>query len=228
MKNLKIKTKRDWCIAAVFTTFIVYAISTRFSQTFQSILLKYGNPMMTNMNQPKSYGNVMFTIAAMVIIVEAMLFIHKKPKWVMGLLGVVGIFSVVAVFQLYLYNVDKIVSVTEEADGGYVSIGYWANDDWRVDEEKAKEIFDLCEKLEPLPESEQAEIEKELAENDDFTADSILIWAQYPEKYGHNFDLMVCIYEDKIFVNKGYDNKGRDIVTFFDDNGLLEMVDSCR
>lgn len=62
MNNFRIKTKRDWCIAAILASFVVYAISTRFSYTFQSILLQYGNPMMTKMNQPKSYGNIMFTV----------------------------------------------------------------------------------------------------------------------------------------------------------------------
>ena len=224
MKNMRIKTKRDWCIAAIFTIIIVYAISTKFSQTFQSILLKYGNPMLTNMNQPKSYGNIMFTIAVMIIIVEIVLFIRKKPKWIMCVLAVCGIAAVIGVFYMYLYNVDKIVSVIEEEEGGAISIGYWAGDELRMDEEKKKEIVELCEKLEPVSDEEQERLKKEYSGDEDFIPYTVLIWATYPEKYGHNFDLMVCVHKDNVFVRKGYDNKQELILTFYEDNGLVEKI----
>ena len=103
MDNFRIKTKRDWCIAAVLTTFVVYAISTKFSFIFQSILLKCGNPMMTNMNQPKSYGNIIFTIVVVMILAEIILFRHKKSKKIMGILAVGTVIVVFGIYQLYLY-----------------------------------------------------------------------------------------------------------------------------
>ena len=62
-------------------------------------------------------------------------------------------------------------------------------------------------------------------ENEDYIEDTLLLWTQYPEKWGHNFDLMVCVYQDIIFVQKGYDYKQQDIVLFFEDNGLLEVIE---
>ena len=202
MNNFRIKTKRDWCIAAVLTTFVVYAVSTRFTFELQSSLLKFGNPMMTNMNQPKSYGNIMFTIET-----------------------VAAFFGF---FQIYLYNVNQIVSVIEEEDGRYTSIGYWVGEDWDVDESTIKEINLLCEELKPVSKKEQMKLREELLKNEDYIDDTLLIWTEYPEKWGHNFDLMVYVYEDMIFIDKGYDYNQQPIVSFFEDNGLLELVDEIR
>lgn len=224
MNNFRIKTKRDWCIAAVLTTFVVYAISTKFLLIFQSMLLKCGNPMMTDMNQPKSYGNIMFTIVVVMFLVEIVLIKHKKSKKLIAILAVGTIIVVFGIYQLYLYHVEQIVSVIEEEDGRYTSIGYWGGEDWNIDDSTIKEIISLCEELEPVSQEEQVILKEELVKNDDYILDTLLIWAHYPEKWGHSFDLMVNVYEDKIFIDKGQDHKQQVIVTFFKDNGLLELV----
>lgn len=228
MNNFRIKTKRDWCIAAILMTFVVYAVSTRFTFELQSSLLKFGNPMMTNMNQPKSYGNIMFTIVVVMIIAEIILIRHKKSKKLMGILAVGTVVLVFGIFQIYLYNVEQIVSVIEEEDGRNISIGYWTDDDWKVDEADTKEIFALCEELKPVAEEEQTKLKEELLSNEDYIEETLLIWTEYPEKWGHNFDLMVRVYKDMIFIDKGYDYNQQPIVTFFEDNGLLELVNEVK
>lgn len=228
MSNFRIKTKRDWGIAAVLMTLIVYAISLRYSVVFQAFLLRYGNPMMTKMNQPKSYGNIMFTIVVVMILVEIVLIRYKKSKKLVGILAVGTISVVFGIFQIYLYNVDQIVSVIEKEEGKYISIGYWADDNWKVEDVDTKEIFALCEELKPLPETEQKKLKEELLKKEDYIEDTLLIWAEYPEKWGHNFDLMVNIYENMIFIDKGYDYNQQPIVTFFEDNGLLELVNEVK
>ena len=134
MNNFRIKTKRDWCIAAILASFVVYAISTRFSYTFQSILLQYGNPMMTKMNQPKSYGNIMFTVVVMMILVIVILIRHKKSKKIIAIVVIGTGMVFFGIFQMYLYNVDKIVSVIEEEEGNRIFISYWGGEDLNVDE----------------------------------------------------------------------------------------------
>lgn len=228
MNNFRIKTKRDWCIAAILASFVVYAISTRFSYTFQRILLKYGNPMMTKMNQPKSYGNIMFTVVVMMILVIIILIRHKKSKKLIAIVVIgTGMVSF-GIFQMYLYNVDKIVSVIEEEEGNRIFISYWGGEDLNVDEVTEKKIFALCEELKPLPEAEQLKLRGELDDNGDYIEDTILLWSSYPEKWGHNFDLMVNVYEDKIFIDKGDDHKQQMIVTFYEDNGLLKLVNEVK
>ena len=228
MNNFRIKTKRDWCIAAILMTFVVYAVSTRFTFELQSSLLKFGNPMMTNMNQPKSYGNIMFTIVVVMIIAEIILIRHKKSKKLMGILAVGTVVLVFGIFQIYLYNVNQIVSVIEEEDGRHTSIGYWVGEDWDVDESTLKEFNLLCEELKPISKKEQMKLREELTKNEDYIDDTLLIWTEYPEKWGHNFDFMVCVYEDMIFIDKGYDYNQQPIVIFFEDNGLLELVDEVK
>lgn len=228
MKEFEIKTKKDWCLAGIFAALIVYGISTRFSFTFQSWLLKYGNPMLTNMNQPKSYGNVIFTVIVMVILTEIMLVRHKKSVKVMGFVAAGGIIVTVAVFGLYIYNTDQIVSVIEEEEGGGISIGYWGEEDLQIEEEEQKEIIKLCETLKPVSDAEERKFEKEFYADNEYIGDSILIWATYPKRYGHNFDLMVCMHEDRIFVYKGCDNSQKEIVTFFEDNGLARKVNQYK
>ena len=228
MNNFRIKTKRDWCIAAILMTFVVYAVSTRFTFELQSSLLKFGNPMMTNMNQPKSYGNIMFTIVVVMILAEIILIRHKKSKKLMGILAVGTVVLVFGIFQIYLYNVNKIVSVIEEDEGRYTSIGYYVGEAWDVDESTIKEINLLCEELKPVSKKEQMKLREELIKNEDYIDDTLLIWTEYPEKWGHNFDLMVCVYEDMIFIDKGYDYNQQLIVTFFEDNGLLELVNKVK
>jgi len=228
MNNFRIKTKRDWCIAAVLTTFVVYAISTRFTFELQSMLLKCGNPMMTKMNQPKSYGNIMFTIVVVMILAEIVLIRHKKSKKLVGILAVGTVVMVFGIFQIYLYNVNQIVSVIEEEDGRHTSIAYYVGEDWNVDESTIKELNLLCEELKTVSQKEQMKLREELIKNEDYIDDTILIWTEYPEKWGHNFDLMVRVYKDMIFIDKGYDYNQQPIVTFFEDNGLLELVNEVK
>lgn len=224
MERFKIKTKKDWCLAFIFATLVVYGISRTFSYTLQNWLLQYGNPMMTNMNQPKSYGNVMFTIVVMTIIVEIVLFRHKKSKKIMCLLAASGCVFTAAVFGMYLLNVEKIVSVIEEEDCLNVNIGYWAGNDLNLTEEQKENIARMCEELEPVSAEEEAKLEAEFYADGEWTSKAVLIWVTYPEKYGHNFDLMVCVYEDHVFIRKGYGNDQKEIVTFFEDNGLIEAL----
>jgi len=144
MNNFRIKTKRDWCIAAILASFVVYAISTRFSNTFQRILLKYGNPMMTEMNQPKSYGNIMFTVVVMVVLIIIVLIRHKKSKKLIAILAIGTVAAFFGIFQMYLYNVDQIVSVIEEEEGKAIFISYWGGNNLEVNEATGKNIFALC------------------------------------------------------------------------------------
>ena len=184
--------------------------------------------MMTKMNQPKSYGNIMFTVVVMMILVIVILIRHKKSKKIIAIVVIGTGMVFFGIFQMYLYNVDKIVSVIEEEEGNRIFISYWGGEDLNVDEATEKKIFALCEELKPLPEAEQLKLRGELDDNGDYIEDTILLWSSYPEKWGHNFDLMVNVYEDKIFIDNGDDYKQQMIVRFYEDNGLLKLVNEVK
>lgn len=224
MKEIKIKTKKDWCIAFVFTTLIVYVISGFLTYHFQGILLRFGNPMMTNMNQPKSYGNVAFTIVIMTILIEIILFRKRKKTILKVLCPLIGFVLSLAVIAGYFIHVDLIVSSIEKENGNIIGISPWAEEaDLTFTKEEEQQIMRLCEQLKPVSKERQRELEKQvLDEYEEMPEGTELIWICYPEHYGHSLDLMVCVAKQSIFVFKGYDNRQKAIITFFEDNGLLK------
>lgn len=222
MKAFQIKTKKDWCIAFLFALLVVYGISTFFSFDFQCLLLRYGNPMLTNMNQPKSYGNVIFTILVMTVLTEVVWWKKKRSVRAKAAGAAAGAALAAAVLAGYFLSCSLIVSSIEHGDGVVTSISPWGREsDVSFTEGQRQEIKKLCEGLQPVSAGEQKQLEQEYLEAGGDIPDSAeLIWITYPQRYGHMFDLMVCVDGERIFVKKGYDNRQRPIVTFFEDNGL--------
>ncbi len=224
MKEIKIKTKKDWCIAFVFVTLIVYVISNFFTMSIQNRLLCYGNPMLTIMNQPKSYGNVAFTIIVMTILVEIILFRRHKKAVLKMICPVAGVLLLVAVIAGYFTHVNLIVSSKNEGNGAMRNISTWGGEaDFTFTKEEEEEIIKLCEQLKPVSKEKQKELEERVLNKYGSMPDGTeLIWISYPKKYGHSFDLMICVAKQSIFVYKGLDNRQKAINIFFEDNGLLE------
>lgn len=227
MNRLRIKTKRDWCITFIFTILIVYGITTGFSFKLQSWLLNFGNPKLTNMNQPKSYGNLMITALTMTVIIEILLFLYHKSVKIKLITIVAGIACTGFIFMGYLMNCNLIVSVIKNSESIRMHIGGWGREvNVTMDEGQKEKLISYCEKLKPVSKMEEKKLEKSFySSKTDITVESILIWTTYPKKYGHNYDMMVCVYNDMIFIRKGYDNHQREIVTFFKDNGLIDLIE---
>lgn len=222
MNTFRIKTKKDWCIAGLFAALGVYGVSTFFSFDFQCILLRYGNPMLTNMNQPKSYGNVIFTVLVMVALLETVWWKKKKSTRVKVIGAVTGAALAGIVLMGYFLHCNLIVSSIKQGDGVVSSISAWGEEaDLHFTDSQEREIVKLCEMLSPVSDEEQKRLEKNYMDAGGSIPDSAeLIWITYPKRYGHMFDLMVCVDGDRIFVRKGYDIQQRPIVRFFEDNGL--------
>ena len=202
----------------------IYKIFLYFSENTFEIWKSYddGN------ESAKKLWIIMFTVVVMMVLIIIMLLKYKKSKKIIAILAIGTLAAFFGIFQMYLYNVDQIVSVIEEEEGNAIFISYWGGNNLEVDEATQKKIFELCEGLKPLPEAEQLKLRGELDDNGDYIEDTILLWSSYPEKWGHNFDLMVNVYEDKIFIDKGDDHKQQMIVTFYEDNGLLELVNEVK
>lgn len=227
--NLKIKTKKDWAIAFIFTMLIIYGITTRFSHRFQSFLLEYGDPRLTNMNQPRSYGNLIITILIMTILVEVLLMFYRKSVKLKIITILVGLVCSVLLFAGYLFNCNLIVSVIGKEEPVSVHANGWATDiNLNMNKEQQDRLVSYCETLLPVSIEQEKELESTFYADGNITGDSLLIWITYPKKYGHNFDLMVCVYENMIFIRKGYNNNNKEIVTFYKDNGLLSFIDHLR
>ena len=225
--NFKIKTKKDWAIAFIFTILIIYGITTRFSYRFQSFLLEYGDPRLTNMNQPRSYGNLIITVLIMTILVEVLLVFYRKSAKLKIITVLVGIVCSVILFAGYLFNCKLIVSVIGKEEPVSVHANGWATDiNLNMNKEQQDRLVSYCEALQPVPIEQEKKLESIFYADGNITGDSLLIWITYPKKYGHNYDLMVCVYDNMIFIRKGYNNKNKEIVTFYKDNGLLSLINS--
>lgn len=224
MKGLQIKTRKDWCIAFVFAAFLSYAVSSFFVDWFQGFLLRYGNPMLTQMNQPRSYENVAFTILVLTLLVEILLICKKRKRKILLLCPFVGIILSAAVIAGYFAHVDLIVSTAENRDAVSMYISPWGRGaDLTFTEKEEHEIEELCKQLKPVSKEKQKELEEQvLDEHGGFPEESEFIWCRYPKQYGHNYEMRVGVVKQSIFVFKGYDNQQRAIIVFMEDNGLLD------
>lgn len=227
---MKIKTKKDWIIALIFTVLIIYGITTRYSYQFKSFLLNYGNVKLTNMNQPGGYGNLIITILVMTLIIEVILIYKRKSLKYKLLTPFVGIVCSVLLFIGYLINCNLIVSVIGKEEPIQIHADGWNSDsDIVIDDKEKEQLITYCETLKPVPFKQEREYENLYYKSGgSMTTDSFFIWITYPKKYGHHYDLMVCVYQSKIFIQKGYNQENKAIVTFFQDNGLLALVNDMK
>jgi hypothetical protein len=227
--NIQIKAKKDWVIAFIFALLIVYGISTRFSYRLQSLLLEYGNSKLTNMNQPRGYGNLIITALVMTIIAEILLIVYRKSIKIKIFTLLAGMLCAVLLFAGYLFNCNLIVSVIDIEKPVSVRANGWGTDiNLNMNTEQQDKLVSYCETLEPVPADQEKELENVFYADGNMTSNSLLIWITYPKKYGHNYDLMVCVYDNMIFVRKGYNNRNKEIVTFYKDNGLLSLINQMK
>lgn len=236
---LGIKHKRDWFIACAFTFLVVYAISTRFSQKVDDWLFNFTPDFFTNMNQLRSYGNWLITIAVMAVIVEAVLLLYRKiwkvKLWVFGGVFATAVVLWMGVFFGYQLHSRLVVSVIDTEQP--VSFGINSCLDSRevyiqgtsLTEEETEQLIELCKSLQPVDEAKQEELYQAYKDSDgDWFMNAEEISFRYPVKYGHDFHFNIRIYDGNIFVRKGYNEKQKELIVFFEDNGLLQMVEELK
>lgn len=227
--NMQIKTKKDWVIAFIFALLIIYGVTTRFSYRLQSFLLEYGNPKLTNMNQPRGYGNLIITLLIMTLLIEILLIAYRKSIKIKAVTLLVGTLCAVLLFAGYLFNCNLIVSVIGTEEPISVHANGWGTDiSLSMNKDQQDKLIAYCETLELVSTNQEKALENTFYADGNITGNSLLIWITYPKKYGHNYDLMVCEYDNMIFVRKGYNNKNKEIVTFYKDNGLLSLINQMK
>lgn len=226
MRKLTMKRKRDWVIAFLFTALIVYGVTNYYSYHLQNVLLEIGDFRMTNVNQPQSFGNVIVTILVMTALTLLVLWIQKKPFRMKAGIVFGGVLLAAAVLGGYFFYCRLIISAADTEEPVRISIGRWGSAKEEVSEEQEQKLTEYCASLAPVDKGLQKELEEQFyMRGGASTGDSVLIWITYPRRYGHRYDLMVCVYEDMIYIRKGYNNDGKELVTFCRDNGLLDLID---
>lgn len=219
----KIKSKKDWCIAFLFTALVIYGISQGFTFRLNKVLMKITDSRLTELNQPSGYGNTAVTFFIMGGIAGIVLIIKRQSGKKILCAVMAGILMALACMGAYLLHCKLIVSTPESAapDSVWVSGKSFENNGFseKYNEENKDmvKLVKLCTSLKELPGEEQEKLRKSFTHDYD---EEIMIWLSYPERYFHSYCLILRIWEDKIYILR---DNGSEVI-FFENNGLIEMI----
>lgn len=224
MKKWSIKTKRDWAIAFLFTTLLVYAVLGLFVHRLDRMLMYLTDPRLSDLNQPSGYGNVALTALIMGALTAAVLLAGKKPAKRAALSLAAGCAVAAVSIGAYFFHCGLLVHVPQEELPGHISVQKgWSNEYGSVSEnfdpadEELAEFVKLCTSLEKLSKKEQERAAALYEEKQDMDREEeIRIWISYPKKYLHSYSLLLYIDGGQIFAVR---DGGKDRI-FFSDNGL--------
>ena len=229
MEKWRIKTGRDWMIAFLFATLLVYAVLGIFTGRINRMLMYVTDPRLSDLNQPSGYGNVALTALIMGAVTGAVLLVKKQPFQRAALSLAAGCILAAVSIGAYFYHCSLLVHVPQEEMPGRVSVQKgWDHEQGRVNEnfdpgdEKLAAFVELCTSLKELPKAQQKQAGALYDRNrSSDREEEIRIWISYPEKYLHSYSLLLWIDNGQIFALR---DGGKDR-RFFEDNGLVQAAE---
>lgn len=222
--KFRIRNRKDWVIFWAFASLVCYAVGLRYYHRFDQWLFPFGNPYMTNLNQPYAWGQLLVFLALLAVVAEVVLFLCKKPVKARVLVLVGMLLMPMVILAGYRIHTDLIVSSLWKEEPEWVRL--WKGQRVELTEEEQGGLLELCRGLTPVSDRETQELLKQwYLENDNspFTA-ADLIEIRFSEKYGHSYSFCVHVFEGKVFIWRGYSASDVEI-TFFEDNGIVEWVE---
>lgn len=223
----KIKSKKDRCLAFVFTALIIYGFSKYFTVRLDTLLMGITDARLTELNQPSGYGNVAVTLFIMGMITAAVSAAKKRSFKRILLPAAAGFLAFLVCIAAYVIHCELLIRVPQRfcpdfvwVSGSSLSDNGFSKDFSEEDEDMLR-LVSLCASLQELPREEQKRLQEDFVYDYDR---EIHIWLRYPEKYFHSYSLIVRIQDNQIFILR---NSGRR-VTFFEDNGLLEEIEKIK
>ena len=225
MQKLKIKSKRDWFIAFIFSFLFIYLIVLRFQPIINECLLPLTPDKISFFNQPDDLGVYAVTVLVMSgLSIGVMIYKKVKGKYLaLALAG--GIVIAGAIMGSYSYQCHLILKIPAEYRPEAVMVSYYdkRNDthiDYTLDEETKEQIVDRVLALERISKEEQ----RDISDFDDSGSEmSIMVW--YPLNNGYSYELWVSIKDNVIRIHKGHSLETDPI---YQDNGLLEILEKMR
>lgn len=214
--------KKDWCIAIFLTLLIVYAVASRFSFRVDRWLINFSPDELTDLNELRSYGAWLITIPIIALLAEGVLFLYKKTWKAKLLLSLGAVLAWVLIFAGYQLHARLVVSVVNTEKPISVRM-----DGETLTGAQAEKITELCTTLQPLEEAEQEALREAYKKsNGDWFMEADNIWIHYPKRYGHDYYLHVRSIDGHIYIRKGYNEKQEELITFYEDNGLVSYCAS--
>ncbi len=232
MKRLKNLSKKDWVIFWAFAFLIANVIGNRFNHKINHFLFQFSDPYLSQLNAPQSYGRLIAASFLLFLTVEVVFFLlHKSLRAkIVALVG--GIFIPLTIAGIYFTHCHLITSVLWDTEPITVCVDYCDTSYYiKTDSPKGiqipsqkelDEILTLCRNLTPITDEDKKQkcmYWYENAEEPFLYTDRISLY--YAEKYGHHYQFTLRLHEGYVYLWRGNDD-----ITFFEDNGLMEWVES--
>lgn len=220
IKKLKITRKRDWAIAFLFLTLIVYCfINIKAVYIDEKMVFLFSPDKLTYFNAPEGYGTAILTVLIVAPIAAAVL-LWKTKKWkapVLTLLAGVTISAMLlGAFQIQSQKIVDIAYTTMSPERVTV---FYNGIRRSVGEEDIPELVKLCMELEPLSNEEQEKYRE--AAGSGWYAKSDKIRIMFPRVNGHSYLIPVQMTDDVIYICRMHGVKS---YVFYSDNGLRDFV----
>lgn len=229
--KFKIQSKKDWVIFWVFAALISYGVAYNYDTDVTYRLRSLENPWLWVGNEPQSYGRMIIAVVILAVVAEIVCFLrHKDFKIKLAVLAA-GLILPVALTGMYVANCNLIVSVIwqEEPD----MTVYWGRHEDTVryvpNEEEQAALLEYCRNMTIVSDDQ---VQEELMQWYRDTEGSSL-WSpaqidmHFPKKYGHSCWLKVQVWEDYLYIFRGY-GRNSILITLFEDNGLIAYLEELQ
>lgn len=235
IKKICIKNKKDWGIFWIFAALIAYAVGHEFNGRINDWLRGIGNPWMTNLNEPQSYGQMIAAVVLLAVVAEVVLFLCRKTIKAKLAVLAAGIIFPLMIVGIYQVHCKLIVSVLWDMEPQAVRIEYDGEEEYLKvigengeiipSSQELQEVIELCRSLKVISDEETLEAYMEWynsAEEPFMNTDMVILY--FPEKYGHSYMFPLRLQDGYVYLWRGYSDKEME-VTFFEDNGITEWLE---
>lgn len=231
--KIKVATKKDWIIFWVFAVLATYAAAGFIDDRIEQSLRAFVSPWLWEGNEPHSYGRMMVAAVIMALEVEVVCFLKRKRAWVKLSVLAVGVLVPAALVGMYFFNCHLIVSVLWNEEPSHLYVTWKDPEDNRAQTyyptpEEREELLKFCRNLTVVSDKELQEEFKTWSRESRsfFRQDSISI--NFPEKYGHHYSLNLYVWGDYFYFFKGHGRGNENVITLFEDNGLIQYMETLR
>ncbi len=230
MSKWRIKTRRDWLIAAGFLFLVSYLAAGRFQQRINDWLMNVSPEKMGYFNQPENHGVYMLAALLAGVMGTALWIWQRRMQQKRLAAGIEGIWAIVVlatgcIWAAYQAECHGIVNTPWESGlTPHVDVQYWGTggigDQWELTEEEQEQILQICLTMEAPSKEEQAALREQITEENQI---SISIW--YPEYKNHSYHLWFFLEGDILYLNRGHTP---DDAVYYDGTKLYELLNNLK
>lgn len=222
MKQWRIKTKRDWGIAAGFLFLGSYLAASKYQQRINEWLMEFSPEKMSTFNQPEKHGVYLAALFLAAVFFSVLWIWQRKSeekRFGKGLAAVWILTAVLSGSVWFSYQTEcrQIVHTPDEGLKAEVGIFSWDKELPELTEEEQQKLLELCLNLKAPSKEEQEELRSRIDEEDEINID-----IRYPKYKNHSYQLWFILEEDVIRLNRGH--SASDAV-YYDGAEVRELVE---